>query len=366
MVTRLFLAVLWTGLHGLAGAGSAQTIQLQAVDSGLTSPSGNYRWLDVADQEYSAVYRTHYHYTQAVVVVHLCASPQPVQGTLWATNLKPNFAYQLKLVGRSGTAANERIGLAGRYWQEEWSGPGWANGQNLNDKGDGYFPTPNDETYFSRRDITDTNSPTGLRYQYTGYLVADYFLTDSNGNATVTFQVDSSYHVLWRLSQRSREANDGPLKAITFQASPAQPAYDTNYPQRTVSLFGEWERLPTGGIQLRPGEYACEVVLTEESFHGSGGEYAGGWAAAMAGNLSFQVTPRLTARVFDQGKFSFEIADCYPGTTNDVQRCYGLASTNGWQTVFTFVSAQSATNWSDSATGGNGEAFYRVTVRTGP
>jgi len=366
MVTRLFLAVLWTGLLGLEGEGRAQTIQLDDVDSGLASPSGNYRWLDVADQEYSAVYRTNYNYTQARVVVNLAASPQPVQGTLLATNLKPNFAYQLKLVGSSGTAANERIGLAGRYWQEEWSGTSWAGGQNLNNKGDGYFPTPNDDAYFSRRDLADTNSPTGLRYKYTSYLVADYFITDSNGNATVTFQVDSSYHVLWKTSQQTRGANDGALKTVTFQASSAQPAYSTNYPQRTVSLFGEWERLPTGGIQLRPGEFQCAVVLTEESFHGSGGQYAGGWAAAMAGNISFRVAPRLTAAVFNRGEFSFDIADCYLETTNDVQRCFGLESTNVWQTVFTFVSTNPTTNWSDSATSLSGDAFYRVTTRTVP
>lgn len=174
MVTRLFLAVLGTGLLGLECDGSARTIQLEDVDSGLTSPSGNYRWLDVADQEYSAVYRTNYNYTQARVVVNFAPSPQPVQGTLLATNLKPNFAYQLKLVGNSGTAANERIGLAGRYWQEEWSGTNWAGGQNLNNKGAGYFPTPNDDAYFARRDLADTNSPTGLRYQYTCYLVAEF------------------------------------------------------------------------------------------------------------------------------------------------------------------------------------------------
>lgn len=198
MVARLFLGVLCTGMLGLECEGGAETIQLVDVDSGLASPTGNYRWLDVADQEYSSVYRTSYNYTQAVVLVSLSASPQPVQGTLLATNLKPNFAYQFKLVGSADTAANERIGLAGRYWQEEWSGSNWTNGQNLNNKGNGYFPTPNDDAYFSRRDIADTNSPTGLRYKYTCYLVADYFITDSNGNATVTFQVDSSYHVLWK------------------------------------------------------------------------------------------------------------------------------------------------------------------------
>jgi hypothetical protein len=86
----------------------------------------------------------------------------------------------------------------------------------------------------------------------------------------------------------------------------------------------------------------------------------------MAGNISFRVAPRLTAAVFHDGAFSFDIADCYLGTTNDVQRCLGLESTNLWQTVFTFVSTNPTTNWSDSAASLSGDAFYRVTTRTVP
>jgi hypothetical protein len=91
------------------------TIYLQDIDSGLTSPTGDYRWLDIADQNYSSTYRTSYNYTQANVTVNYEYSSDSLQGTLIAVNLKPNFAYQLKLVGTPGTAANERIGLAGRW-----------------------------------------------------------------------------------------------------------------------------------------------------------------------------------------------------------------------------------------------------------
>jgi len=352
-------AVLCAGLLGLVGGG-AQTIVLHDVDSGLASPSGNYRWLDVADQEYSAFYRTNYNYTQATVLVNLAASPQPVHGVLYASGLKPNFSYQLKFVGSAGAAANERIGKIGRYWQEEWNGTGWVNGQNLNDKGDGHFPTPNDDTYFSRRDVPDTTSPTGLRYKYTCYWVAEYFVTDSNGNATVTFQADSSYHVLWKLSQRSPGTNDGVPTTTRFQASSTQPAYDVDYPERSVGIFGEWERLPTGALQLQPGDYACDMVLTEESFHGSGGEFAGGWATAMAGSVDFRVAPRLVATGVSPGGFSLEIADCYTGSTNDLQRCCSLGGTSVWQTICSFVSTDAKTNWMDTGGSPTGHAFYRL------
>jgi hypothetical protein len=128
-------------------------IYLLDIDSGLASPTGDYRWLDVANQAYSATYRTSYNYTQATVSVTYNTQGNKLIGTLQAINLKPNFAYQLKLVGTPGNItnkniANEKIGLAGRWWQEEWNGTAWTNGQNLNDKGVGTSPNPNDIVYY--------------------------------------------------------------------------------------------------------------------------------------------------------------------------------------------------------------------------
>jgi hypothetical protein len=266
------------------------TLYLEDIDSGLTSPTGNYRWRDVADQPYREDYRISYNYTQAnVTVTHELVGTTP-QGTLNANNLKPNFAYQLKLVGFPGTPSNERIGLAGRWWQEEWDGSEWTNGQNLNNKGDGSSPNPNDIVYFARRDVPDPTSPTGLHYRYTGYLVLDYFITDDDGNAILEFEIESSYHVLWKTSQRVRTVDDGPLKSRIFDADLSAAYDDTggdDYPSQTVTIFGEWERLPTGGVYLQPGDYHAQIVLTEESFHGSGGSFAGSWAGAMGAEIQF-------------------------------------------------------------------------------
>jgi hypothetical protein len=140
------------------------------------------------------------------------------------------------------------IGLAGRWWQEEWDGSQWTGGQNLNTKGDGSSPNPNDLLYFARRDDPDTTSPTGLNYRYTGYLVCDYFITDENGDALLDFEANSSYHVLWNTVQLSHTSNDGPEKSATFNPDPAQTAYDTDFDESTITIFGEWERLPVGGI----------------------------------------------------------------------------------------------------------------------
>lgn len=336
------------------------TVQLRDVDSGLTSPAGNYRWLNVADQAYSPSYRTNFNYTKANVVVSLNTSSQPVRGVLVATNLKPDFAYQLKLTGTPGTVTSERIALVGRYWQEEWNGSQWANGSNLNDKGTGYSPSPNDLAYLARRDVADPTSPTGRHYRYTGYLVLDYFITDSDGNASLNFRVDSCYHVLWKTSQNGHGAQDGPLRTTTFDPLPTQPAYGVNYPQETVSIFGEWERLPVGGLQLRPGDYPCQIILTEESFHGSGGALAGGWAAAMGGDVSFRVAPRIQMAALAGDRLLLTITDCYVGFTNTLERSGQVGATGTWQSVFTFVNVSPSTNWSDSISAPPSTSFYRV------
>jgi hypothetical protein len=265
----------------------APTIYLEDLDSGSTSPTGDYRWLDVANQAYCSDYRNSYNYTQATVELDYNGIGETLNGILNAFNLKPNFAYQLKLVGTPGKESNEKIGLVGRWWQEEWNGTAWINGQNLNNKGDGSSPNPNDNTYFTRKNITDPTSPTGYKYKYTGYLVFDYFITDENGNATVNFETNSSYHVLWKTTQRVHTVDDGRITSTTFDVNASSLAYAVDYPVQTVDIFGEWERLPVGGMFLQPGNYSAETILTEESFHGDGGSYSGNWARAIGKNINF-------------------------------------------------------------------------------
>jgi hypothetical protein len=277
--------------------GFAETLvglDMMDVDSGLTSPAGNYRWLDSADQAYAVSYQTSYDYTQASVHINYYTNAEVLHGTLTATNLKPNFTYQFKVTASPSADMTtiEGIGLSGRWWQEEWAwdyylGYNWANGWNLNNKGDGSSPNPNDNVYYSRRDQVDLASPTGLHYRYTPYRLLDYFITDADGNASLSFQADSSHHVVFKTTQRSRTSSDGPVKTATFDADPASAAYDTDYAEATVGVFGEWERLPVGGIFFSPGAYHAQFLLTEESFHGSG--LAGGWAAAMGGEVVFTI-----------------------------------------------------------------------------
>ena len=279
------------GAYAQSAARTAE-VTLVPCDAGLTSPSGQWRGRDVADNLYAETFRDAYTYADASVSVKIEADAPTLRGTLTASGLKPNFAYQLKLVGIPGTPSNERIGLAGRWWREEWRDGDWTAGRNLNDKGDGASPSPNDQTYFKERDEPLASSPTGKRYRFTGYLLFDFFITDENGYATLDFDADSSYHVLWKTSQRGQGERDGAQKNATVTATPRHKAYGRDQPAQTVSVYGEWERLPAGGVRLAPGAYAGRLLLTEESFHQSGGLFAGNWAAAMAADVAFTITER--------------------------------------------------------------------------
>jgi len=258
-------------------------------------PNSAYRWMDVADQPYSVAFQNSYTYDNANVQVTYNTVGRQLVGTLTAANLKPNFAYQFKLNGEStyklgdtNDGCNELIGRNGRWWEQEWTGSSWSAGWNLNDKGDGSSPNPNDTVYYARRNTPDGGSPTGLNYKYTGYRVFEYFITDNNGNAAFNYTINNCYHVLFKTSQTTPGTNDGPVVTRTFDVDPSiHTQYDTDYPEKTVGIFGEWERLPKNGVGLRPGDYSCYMLLTEESFHGSG--LQGWWAHAMKAKVQFTI-----------------------------------------------------------------------------
>lgn len=274
------------GLCGMVHAGQT-TVTLEGYTTGA------FRWKDIGGNLYGTAYQSSYSYTQALVQVTCSTTGTVLYGAVTATNLKPNFAYQVKFSGfpESYPEANEALGFSGRWWKEEWDGSKWANGGNLNSRGDGSFPNPNDVWYIDHRDDPYTSSPpspTGLKYRFTGYRPFDYFITDSNGNATVEIEMRDTYHVLFGDWQGAPGESDGPMKRHSFDPDPAaHPAYDTNYPATTNGVYGEWERLPKGKICIAPGDYSLDFVLTEESFHESG--LGGAWAAAVHGLVQFAI-----------------------------------------------------------------------------
>lgn len=251
----------------------AVTLDLVPAVDTETWPDAPFRWKDIAANLYVQAYRDTYTYDEAGVTVTFVAMQDSIfSGHLSASGLKPNFAYQVKLVGKpSGLwgsegddITNERIGYAGRWWRVT-PNPGNSN----------------DQDYEAHRDDPD--------YIFEGYLLFDFFVSDSLGYAEADFATVSSYHVLWWEGQRTRGGCDSPVRYSTVVGHAGDPAYDSEVGPLEVGVYAEIERLCEGETVLPGGAYDCRFFLTEESFHQSG-EYEGNWLSVLVcDTLSFDL-----------------------------------------------------------------------------
>lgn len=239
-------------LSASCGVEAAVTNLSLDYDPGWPWPAKQ-RWKDVAGNMYAGAPDTSpgsQDYAGASVMVSYSVVGQQLKGKITASGLKPNFAYQMKLEGKS-------------------SDP-WTN---------------------------STLAAIGRTSGSTGYLIFDLLMTDENGNAMSKFVTDSSFHVVETVSRRAPTANDGPVTTYTFDPDTSSPWYDVDYPQATESLYGMYEpgRALPGTLLLPSGSYDCKFVLTEESFHdASGGSIwagvpGGAWASPFKGDIAFEV-----------------------------------------------------------------------------
>ena len=257
----LLLAALGLLLPGCASRSAGPWPQpMRTVRLAAMPASDTQYWKDIAGVEYASDFRARFSYTAArVFLTYATADPKGFTGILTAGGLKPNFCYQLKLVGKptalwgaaGDDASNERLGYLGRWWHA-WPGDAW---------------NATDAEY--RR---DKNRP---GHTFEGYLLFDFFVTDATGAATVTFASDSSYLVIWKTTQRSRRAQDGPVRE--YAVGPTR-----------VRLYAEYEptRALPGRLVFPPGRYDVQFNLTEESFH----DQWPGWALVLrAEEVRFEV-----------------------------------------------------------------------------
>lgn len=205
-------------------------------------------------------------------------------GHIEARGLKPNFVYQMKLVGKpvKGTLgwgaqgndwSNDAIGKAGRWW---CANTNHAAGTNFND------------THY--RDYYANATGTGVHNIY-GYQFLGDFVTDENGNASVDFTGAYSYHITWASWQ-------GGLKDTLFGSftpySTSSYGYGYTFSSSDpVTLYYEyepngslWPRSQAAGVVLPNGNYNCRFMLTEESFHnnlggGTNGDLGGYWKSVL-------------------------------------------------------------------------------------
>jgi len=248
-----------------AAIGHATVAQLTAIEDVSES---NLRWWDVASNVFDSAYSDTYAYDDATVTLTygVGGDPATLAGHLSAENLKPNFAYQMKLEGKAtglwdddgDDDANEAIGFLGRWWRVQ--------------------PSPGNSTdadYLAHHDDP--------AYIYTGYLLFDFFITDRFGNAEIEFALDSSLHVLVTDTQGTPGTCDTPFTWWPVQGFASDPAYPADIGPTDVGVYGQREsgRPCYGEAVMATGPYSCRFILTEESFHHSG-EGSGNWASVMA------------------------------------------------------------------------------------
>jgi len=253
------------------GEGSEAVVVLGPAPALTCKAKPQYRWRDALGHPYSASFRQNFSYEKAKVELRYERRAPVFRGRLVARGLKPNFAYQIKLVGMPRSLwgedaepeSNRRIGEVGRWWI-----PG-------NDARNAYF-------------VEDLD-----RNQMEGYLVFDYFVTDAGGNAEKTFEVRNSLHVLWRTDQWPPGEPDTEPTRHKIVATADNPAYDQTFPEGVLEIYAEAEsgRPPLGKALLPPGDYRCFFLLTEESFHDYFNEDGGDWAAALTARVEFTITP---------------------------------------------------------------------------
>jgi hypothetical protein len=239
------------------------------------------RYRDIADQRYGPSFTRYYRYSSQAPRLALTRQddPQVPSGHLRVSRLKPNFAYQLKLVGRAGVHgpdewdnlcdppawASYQLGHHGRWWCEQC----WWNTYD------------GDVSYHLRRG-----------HKVVGYILFDWFVTDARGEAELDFAARSSHHVLWKTSQHPPASHDS--KPRTYDLRRGAYAYAGTRRQRQdrVTLFAEWEpgRCLPGRLVLPAGRYDVKLNLTEESFHSGSTTGGGNWAQVLEAPFSFTLT----------------------------------------------------------------------------
>lgn len=227
-------------------------------------------------------------------------------GHIDATDLKPNFCYQLKLVGKpvfgsrgmgrnssyvdfagmthkvGNTSvngddwANEQIGYAGRWWDDNNHAPG----TNLDDS---YYLD-----YYRNPVRTGKPAPSSPAiHTVYGYHFMGSFVTNGEGEAHTDFTGRFSYHVDWAAWQGgNKNAYHGtfPLRGWLSSSNPTSYyAYGPTAPLTAVSLYYEYQSDRPQAVHLAPGTYHCRFILTEESFHNSSYTPLGGyWKSVLA------------------------------------------------------------------------------------
>jgi hypothetical protein len=277
------------GSSGVAPGGDDQMTVVPPRGSTVLAPrdfnTSDLRWLDIAEYPYASSFMDPLFYSRAgsYAAVTWADSSTTLSGTLTAVKLKPNFAYQMKLGSLSAI-----IGPNPDVPPSPSDAEAWANWQ-LGHNGRWWCGT-------CGWNVSDADLRTGAHsnHEVYGYLLFDFFLTDTNGNATKNFALNSTYHVLWRTNQRRRTSSDSPAVSLKIVRGAWGYGFTRSQSGPKVSVYAEWEpnRPKPGGVRLAAGTYPVVLSLTEESFHDNLGNtvpYGGFWATPVEAPIEFTV-----------------------------------------------------------------------------
>lgn len=298
---RWAVGLLLAGLYTLTGCGSSdaftsgagatvnpitrapQTVSLMRFRDQW--PSAAPRTLDIGNMAYKAGFLADdgvfpKSTTPTVTLTYDSAPAVPhFVGHLTASGLKPNFAYQMKLVGRPGTSsggglfgtaagmtANEVLLRAGRWWNYQTE--------------DAAFTTTNDDAAVASADYAAG--------WVAGYLYFGVFVTDQYGAFDGDIAANRSYHITWKTGQ------SGPRDEVLGWFTVTRL---TSYGYRRAStaqveLWYEDEPDDPMVVALPDGTYDVALMITEEAFHGVGGSGGGWWESVLVSDWNTGPSPR--------------------------------------------------------------------------
>lgn len=285
------------------------------------------RWWDIENRQFNGFLNGSqpFAYNQNQVTITYQTNPKDAYGNplpyfvgeVAATGLKPNFWYQVKLIGKptlgeTGKAAwsaygddltNERIGYAARWWCDTAN---HGTGTNFDDA--------HYETF--HQNATDIN-----RHNMYGYLYMGGFLTNEFGNYSGPVNSSRSYHVTWKGSQTgAKDVYIGALKLSSnsgygygslFQSTTSTSLYyeyERGYSSNQVSRYSDSIRLPAG-------EYHCRLLLTEESFHNTSTN-GGYWQGVLASeDFTYAADGTIRPDTIIENDVRFTVADYFGPAT---------------------------------------------------
>lgn len=220
------------------------------------------RWWDIEDQPLTDFLQhgQFVYHAQQVTLSYETVLPVPYfVGHITAQGLKPNFAYQMKLAGKptggirgwgayGDDVANERLGLAGRWWDDSLLPPG---------------PNIDDAYYLANY----KNASPEVRRTIYGYLYLGAFVTDEQGNANLDIDSRYSYHICWQDKQTrgQREVVAGNYTAQSLQTP--YYGYGHRVEPQAARLWYEYQTGRPREVNLPTGHYNCRFLITEETFH---------------------------------------------------------------------------------------------------